>query len=378
MKPIDMARMALGNLRRRALMPLAVLITGTVCLCCAGAIGVSVGAEKQTPCELTVTAPNDGSITGQTVADIAQIPDVIGATAILPVQVTLVSGWYTAAITLLGIDGRYLEGPYETGGVFPDNAVMPYIVLTRTGETSFVNPEDPPSPADTDYAPDVDWPNAPIALYLGGDADTKPVASRVCGILAGDTQDAAGYIDIATAKTLLRDSQSTDITTAVVRVKNSGVAKAVTREINALGYNASAPNIQLQAKWDGQVKEMTYLSWMGGLCLLCATLLLTAVLDTGAAARRDDQNMLRWMGMRGVMIRRICVWQSAMIGAAGAISGILIRCLIPAFIPVEQRAASSFALPLPPLMVLSVGVLCIGIYVLSGIMAAKKQREFRR
>ena len=356
--------------------PLALIVIAAVCLCYAGAIGVSVGAGKQKPCELRVTVPAGGTITDRALADIAGIPDVTAVTAVLPVQVTLETGRYTADITLLGIDGRYLQEKYDAGGIFPDTSVMPYIVLSKAGQKYFIDPKDPPSPADADYVPDIDWTRAPIALYPGGDTDTKPVTSKVCGILAGDSDApyAAGYINIAAAKTLLRNHRMpADGDSAAVRITSIGAAKAVTQKIRALGYDAADPDTQLQAKWDGQLKEMTYLLWMGGVCLICAALLMAAVLGAGIAGRRDELVMLRWMGIRISVIRRMHRWQSVMIGIIGAVLGILISYLIPAFIPAGQKSISNFSLPIPPLLAGAVGLLCIGICALPGIYAVKKQ-----
>ena len=370
MRAIDIGRMALKRCGRWMIAPLALIVIAAVCLCYAGAIGVSVGTEKQMPCELTVTGSADGEITDQALADIAQIPDVTAVTAVLPVQVILKTGRYAADVTLLGVDGRYLQKESAAGAVFPDTSVMPYIVLNDAAEKLFIEPKDPPSPADTDYVPDIDWLHTDIALYAGD--DTEPVTSKVCGILTGysDALDAAGYISIATAKVLMKNHDiPMDHPYALVRAKDMGAAKDVTRKVRSLGYAAEDADPELQAKWDGQAKEMTYLLWMGGICLIWAALLIAAVLGTGIAGQRNELIMLRWMGMGEPMIRRMYIWQSAMIGIAGAVLGILVSyIIIPAFIPLKQRAISIFALPLPSFLGLAVGVLCIGVSILPGIL----------
>lgn len=378
MRLIDIGRVALKYLRGKwMLAPLACLVAGTVCLCHAGAIGVSLGSEKRKPCELTVTAPYNKSL--QTTADIMRIPDVMAVTPVLPVQVTLKSGQYTASITLQGIDGRYLQEEYATGGVFPGDSAMPYIVLNKAGEKSFIDPNGPPSPADADYSPNIDWLNAPIGVFVGGDTDAPPVTSKICGILADDKQakEAAGYIDINLAKKLLRSNQmQADVSSALVRIKNIGAAENTLRQIGALGYAVGDADPGLQAKWDSQQKEMIYLLWIGGICLVCASLLTASGLGRNIATGQNELDMLLWMGIRQTVIKKIFYWQATGIGIISAILGILISYLIPAFIPLEQKAISNFALPILPYVAFPAGLLCIGITALPGIFAVKKFNKY--
>ena len=327
MKAIDIVRMALRNLRGKwMLAPLACLILCTVCLCYAGAVIASVSTEKHRPCELTVTAPY-GRITEQSVADIGRIPDVVAATAVLPVQAVLTSGQYAASITLQGIDGHYPQEEYATGGTFPDDTFMPYIVLNQAGEKSFIDPEDPPSPADTDYRPDIDWFHAGIALYMGGDTEARPATAKVCGILSGDgdTQGPAGYISIFSAKALLtnQDMPAT-YAYALVRIKDMGAAEDVARQIRLRGYDAGDADPALQAKWAGQEKEMIYLLWMGLLSLAVGVLLTASIQREAISDERDKLDMLRWMGMTQTAVKGISYGQAAAKGILSAALGILI------------------------------------------------------
>ena len=262
------------------------------------------------------------------------------------------------------------------GGAFPGDSPMAHIVLNESAEKLFVDLEDPPSPSDTDYSPDIDWLKAGIALYPDGDPEAKPATAKVCGILSGngDMEDAAGYIGISAAKAILNNrDMPTGYAYALVRVIDMGAAADVTRRIRSLGYIVEDTDPQSQVKWDGQEKERTYLLWMGILSLVCGALLMASIQRVMISQQRDEIDMLRWMGMPQRAIGRIFYWQAGATGIAGSALGILISYLIPAFIPAEQKAMSNFALPLPPLAALSVGVLCISISILPAVFIVKRQ-----
>ena len=78
-------------------------------MCFSGAVLTTIHNEKTEPCELSVTAPSYLTITEQSIQDFHSIDDVVDATGIVEVPVIAAGGKYTASITLVGIDGEYLN-----------------------------------------------------------------------------------------------------------------------------------------------------------------------------------------------------------------------------------------------------------------------------
>ena len=137
MRIFDRIRLALKNLRGKwAVLPAAGVAIAAFCLCFAGAILTTVQQEKAQPYELIVSA-GDASLSDNDMAEISQIEDVTAATAVLQVPATVSVGEYVAALTLTGADADYLEDSYSQGGVFPDDSVMPYIVLNEAALKRF-------------------------------------------------------------------------------------------------------------------------------------------------------------------------------------------------------------------------------------------------
>ena len=282
MKIADLMGLARKTLRGRwVALPVAGFAIGAFCLCFAGAAFTTVQREKAQPFELIVSAQGNRNIADDTIAKVLDIPGVAAATPVLPVAATVKAGSYSAELTLTGIDGAYL-GPFEQGGVFPQDSAMPYLVLNRAACRRFSNDtlgdEADGSDDGADVAlPAIDWMNAGFTVQMGD--GTRPVVSRVCGILAGDgkEQEPAATISLPVAKALLRaGGQNPAVLSARVRVDNIGAANGVARAVAALGLAAEDTNAALQEKWDGQMKELGYLLAAGLFSLLCAAVLLAA------------------------------------------------------------------------------------------------------
>lgn len=88
-----------------------------------------------------------------------------------------------------------------------------------------------------------------------------------------------------------------------------------------------------------RILERTYLLWMGS--LICTALLMTSGLSKTMSAEHHELDMLRWVEMTQTVIKEIIYGLIGAMGIIGAISDILISCLISASIPVELKTVSN-------------------------------------
>ena len=346
-----------------------------VCFSFAGADLFSVHSEKAKPCELAVQASDTAKLSDQSVLDILKIPNVTAATGTMEVPVTLSSGKYSAELTLYGIDRNYLQNGFTFGGPFPENSVMPYIVLNSAAVKEFIDKNNPPADQD-DYAPAINWENARIELSFGGDnSSSKEVTSKICGILQSrrEEETPAGYISISMAKTLLTGQKTMPgYTSIAVRLKDTGAAKNVVEKIGALGYSASDPSMEQQAKWDRQEMEISNLILVGVIGLLCFSFLIAAI-DRGNLLEEHRQlEMLCWIGMPISKRKAIYFIKTAIIDIVGVLLGIAASTCIPSFVPEEQMATSVFFLAVPYLVTAVISPICIALFLLPASYANRK------
>jgi len=433
MKKFDLIRMASKNLKDKwVILPVAGIAISAFCLCFAGAVLTTVLEEKALPYELVLSADDTNNLSDKMLSDISQLPDVEAVSPLLLVPARVKTGEYSAQLMLTGIAPAYLEKGFTEGRVFPDNGVMPYIVLnesackqfsdkiietatvsdtgtgtgnntktsigtaagtkadtssnastststntntntntetetgteTNTGTSSGADASVTSGSGDDTDAPKIDWLNAGVSTQSG---DGRWIVSKVCGILTSDeTEEPVAYISLSTAKDLLQKSgQSTDYTGANIRITNIGCADSVSHAIAALGLNVINTDTVLQAKWDTELKEMTYLIVIGAFCLLSTTVLLAARRKISMLEQQETWKMLQWIGMKEGDIGRLFVIQALMISLIGIVIGIIVSTSLPSFLSLELKETSIFALQTTfVITALSIAV-CIAPVVLS-------------
>lgn len=385
MKTSDITRLAFRNLKGRwVVLPIIGFAIAAFCFCFAGAILTTVQKEKAQPYELILSAQGNASITDSVIADILKISDVKAATPILQVPVTIKTGKYVAQLTLTGMKAEYLDVAYAQGSVFPANSVMPYILLNEAAQKQFTEDqpdvnqknadkteadtgENKPANANTKI-PEINWLNSSYSL-ISGEAG-RSITSKVCGILSdGDAKDVepASYISLSVANMLLRiSSQPTDAKTAWVRVTNIGRADAVSKQIAALGIEVTNSNEQTQAKWDAEMKEMTYLLVISAFCLLCAVTLLAAQRIIVMQQQKGAFEMLRWMGIKTREVTQLLFIHALIIAMIGTALGVSVSLSIPSFLPLELKGISSYTLSIPFLVAAG----SFGVCIIAGVIPA--------
>ena len=162
------------------------------------------------------------------------------------------------------------------------------------------------------------------------------------------------------------------LTGANVRVKNIGSANSVSRQTEALGLSVMDSNEELQAEWDSQLKEMTYLIISGIFCFICSMFLMASVTNGRIVEQKNELSMLHWMGMHLSTLGRMFYWQMAVISMIGTVLGIVISYSIPSFVQLEQSGSSNFAMTIPPMVSISIGLFCVVMSLLPGVFSSRK------
>ncbi len=282
---------------------------GMLCLILAASLGIGIMQAKHQPCELTVTASQYQTITEQTVQDILTLEDVTAATGVLELSATVITGSYSASLTVLGIDRDYLALDFQTGELFPASSAMPRLILSQSAAKEFIDPDDPPTGGET-YEPDIDWLDADFTLQAGD--STVPAA--VSGIYTDEDGEVV-YMDLSLAKEL---AGTATYSYALVRITDTGAAETVSAAIAALGYTVTDETAAPEEEWAGNAERAAYLTVLALALLLSAALIkrigtLHSKLENAGLRR----NML-WIGAEEAALRQAERRREALLALAAA------------------------------------------------------------
>ena len=380
MRISDRLHFALKNLKGRwAVLPVIGFAIAAFCFCFSGAILTTMQEEKAKPYELVILSDGSNNISDNDIVEISKLEDVTAATPVLQVPVSISTGDYSAGLSLTGIEASYLEDSFFEGNAFPDDSVMPYIILNEAALGQFSDSEtskDNGSSGDMDdgegtghtartdtEAPDVDWLNVNFSVQTG--EESKAVVSKVCGILSEDEeteegQEPAAYISITTAKELLRSiGQETNYTGAYVRVKNIGSANSVSKSIIALGLMVSNSTEELQSGWDADNKEMTYLIVIGAFGLVCASVLLATWRQNTLLKQRRVWQALSYIGLKEQDLRKLFAIQTVLLSLFGIALGLIVALALPSFLSTGEMEQTNFMLSIPFISVAVSVIICM-------------------
>lgn len=344
MSRFDLLRLSIKTLRTKFVVIYVLLVMLGVCsIYFAGAILHTVITEKAEPCELRVTPSDYKELSDGTIWEFLEVSGVLAATNRLDVPVKLTVGKYEAELTLVGVDSTYLDVYYNMGGVFPENSMMPWIIINKDSLKTFRDPTDTTKRASS-YVPPVDWLNEDFSMSI----DETALVSKVSGIYESEETADAGYMDLEIARKILQ-GQGRDgaYTSAVVRIRNIGAAQNVTKAIEALGYIVSNPNTELQERWDVLEKEALYLVLIGLAILIVASQQQKMEFLRQERRREALCLALQWMGMTRRMLRSMKGIQNFYICIISVSLGIMGGCLILNLIHLAQRSELVVGLAVP-------------------------------
>jgi ribosomal protein S11 len=377
MKIFDLIKLSLKNLKGRwALFPIIGIAISAFCLCFAGVILITVQEEKSIPYEIIISSEGNSGLSDNMVAEIAKLDSVVSISPVYQIPVIIKTDEYLAQLTLTGINAGYLKEGYSQGNSFPENSIMPYIVLNEaaqkkfskkslSSEKSLSNDNSGTENTESESAsklPEIGWLNANFTMQLSEDG--KAVVSKVCGILATEDnkekQEPAAYVSLSVAKSLFQKSEQGNNYAAIhVRVKNIGEADDVSKSLLMLGLTVSNSTSELQAGWDIDTKEMVYLITIGAFCLVCATVLIAASRQISSLKQEKEWEALRWMGMRQKDIHRLFAIQGIMISIIGTALGIVVAAALPSFLSSEEPEATNFLLQTPVEIIAITASICL-------------------
>ncbi len=344
----DLLWVAVKTLKGRlSALPAAAIAISTFCLCFAGTVLVTVQQERSSPYELNIAADTQ-MLSDNALVQLSEIPDVTAVTPVIEVPVSIETGGYEAHLALTGIAAGYIDEVFAQGGAFPDSSVMPYIVLNKAACKLFAEKGADEQTAEETEEPPIDWLRAAVSVQT--EASAKSVVAKIVGILSGNDEDQvpAAYISIASAEALLgQQGQNADGMSADVRIKNAGYAADVSEQIRALGLGVINANEVVQAKWDMDLSQMTYLILIGAFGIFFSGFLAAARRKTDVLAYKSIFSALRWIGMKKNDIGKLLILQSAMTALLGVIVGIIVGVSVPSFLAPEIQETSVFALQIP-------------------------------
>lgn len=245
-----------------------------------------------------------------------------------------------------------------------------------TNNSSNVNTNTGTDNVDNVDMPKIDWLNAGVSLQSV--VDGRWIISKVCGILSGNgkDQEPTAYISLSAAKDLLQKSgQNTDYTRTNIRIKNIGCAANVSQAISALGLTVTNSDTELQTKWDMELGEMTYLIVLGGFCLLCTAVLMSAWRKISIVEQKEAWQMLRWIGLKQKDIDKLFIIQTMLISLIGLVIGFIVSISLPSFLPPKLKGTSSYTLSIPFVVAVASSVICIIIGVITACVSKKHQPQ---
>ena len=365
MRIYDLGVLAIKSLRKKwIILPVIGIGIATFCLCLAGGILDKIHEEKSEKYELVVSQI-DVNFSNSIINKINETYGVVSSTLVSEVPITMVSGEQIKQITLIGINPDYLNLSYSVGGVFPNESVMPYIILNSAAINLFSE--------SLGEVEDLVQFNKNFSIQLGD--DTRPIISKVCGILATSedvTEQPEAYISLSVAKTLQRQSgHTTEKLSAYVRVINIGYADAVSRTLTAQGLFVINSTETLQTGWSNDLKETTYMLLIGGLSLVFSTTLILTIRELSMIEDRFGLIALHWIGLKESKIKQLPIIQAILISVFGIIIGTIVGLSLPVFLTIEQKSSSLFAIAIPFWAIILTSIICLIAVVIPHIKARK-------
>lgn len=221
------------SVRRIGIGAFACLVMGCVMLELALIMTRNISAEMQNPCELTAYAADisDGDIT-----ELSAMDGVVSATAVIEYMGTLSVGDYRQDITVYGISPSYISGFITDGGAFPEQSLMPYIVLNKKAMTGFTDARNKPV-----YSDSINWREQL--------SDMSGRAVSICGIADDGKPMPCGYTNIASLKNVILENGGAPAYSFVwLRLSGLEYEEQAIRHLTSIGFDAASNTVELRAK----------------------------------------------------------------------------------------------------------------------------------
>ncbi|MBC7087777.1 MAG: ABC transporter permease [Tissierellales bacterium] len=285
----------------------------------------------------------------EAVASFKAIPHVVAVNPIVETYGTVINGKYITSIPIRGIDpkvmqdfgfeiaeGRLLEVSDEMTAVFGGQVAM-----------SFYNPK-----ATVWREPKVDLMKDKLMITLNPNygwsdpnLDTvnyKSYKIKVAGILTQENYEHsyAVYMPMADVKKMIKDKEKAEnqkptpnkgkdeYQNITVKVDDMNNVKEVQDQIKALGYEAYSLNDQLEAMKQTARSIQLALGGIGAISLLVAAIGITNTMVMSIYERTREIGIMKVIGASINDIKKLFLFESALIGLLGGILGIGVSYLL--------------------------------------------------
>ena len=290
--------------------------------------------EKREPCELKVIAGEGLSLSESTVSDILSLSDVLQASGVYELPVTLTIGDYSASVTVAGIAADYLQVDLQSGSMFPASSSMPWLIISKSTTKEF-----------KDHNGKIGSPSFLDEQVTLAVSDSSVIAG-VSGIFADKEGTSMAYMEQMMAKKLLQQQgQGRAYAYILVRITDMGAAEYVGKQIAELGCTAETTNSGQQERWAALEKEMIYILLLGLAFLFCAGMWKYAADIKRKPERLKQDDVLLWAGLTVREIRRLHRTQLFLAVLPGLMLGILLAVALPHLLP-DNTEQSIWALSL--------------------------------
>lgn len=368
MKKFELYKLSFRLAKRKYnILPILGIAAAAVCLITAAKGYLEVQEQKARPFELIATGSD---IQNEPIRTISKFDTVLRATAVFPVSATMIADQYSANVVLNGVSASYLNKNFEKGDVFPDNTVMPYIVLNNAAVKQFLDKDNKAVPK----GKNIDWLSRTILLQLGGkDGKTVPkdkntegkdskaapedkntegkagksvsedkstdrlsrttvqqlegqVTAKICGILEDDSEIPQAYISLSSAKALA----AADYTEIRIQLKNAGSEPAASKKLSSLGLQVKNADKDLLSEWEKTETSSRFFFSEGLVALICTFAILQKNKQIEHGQNSKQYEMLRFIGVSQKNIRLIFIYMDAFVISTGVALGIIINLLFHA------------------------------------------------
>jgi putative ABC transport system permease protein len=300
-------------------------------------IQVSPGAGTPAPGSPTPSTSKDKDVArlnDDAVREFEKLPAVKAVMPRVDLMATMRYKDYTFSQAFYAVDMRRLEkwGAKLDSGRLPTgpNEVLagyavPVIMLAKDGMvTSDPTSGNQPRLALLDKQVKIEF-----QANYNGIGEPPPAVTRklrVVGILkkADFSQDMNVFVPLKTAERYAGlDPRKTEYVVLTVRAKKVADVEQLTKDINAMGFQAFSPGAEMGATQGIFRIIQLVLGAIGGIALLVASIGIANTMTMATYERTREIGIMKAVGASGGQVRRLFLVEAALIGLLGGVGGLL-------------------------------------------------------
>ncbi len=197
----------------------------------------------------------------------------------------------------------------------------------------------------------------------------------VSGIIDDESEYPCAYIT-KTDFDAFYASETSPVNRVYVFVESMDYADAVTSDLSRIGYLAERADTSLEELMSYVDIGTIILSLIAAISLIVSAIMIFIVINTSVVERIKEIGILRSIGARKADVKRIFIYESAILGGVSGLFGILLSLFISLI--VNASVAYGYSAPivnLNPLLYLGALAASVMITVVSGYAPAANAAE---